>query len=167
MNDLIELCSFDKPQHQMTFFHEMFSECNIKRYQDALLNQTNLNQNLDDLKARLLSEEAIVRLNDPPAFHKSERMYPNKFSSHDKVQKNVHLNAVKTDHSDSRPTCGHCGKKGHSTERCWSKNPDMRPTKKFKVNNVSSSSSDIPNKEKVIKDAHNLVKSAMSNKSKK
>ncbi len=108
-NDLIELCSFDKPQHQMTFFHEMFSECNIKRYQDELLNQTNLNQNLDDLKARLLSEEAIVRLNDP----------------------------------------------------------DMRPTKKFKVNNVSSSSSDIPNKEKVIKEAHNLVKSAMSNKSKK
>ncbi len=93
-NDLIGLCSFDKPQHQMTFFHEMFSECNIKRYQDALLNQTNLNQNLDDLKARLLSEEAIVRLNDPPAFHKSERMYPNKVSSHDKVQKNVHLNAV-------------------------------------------------------------------------
>jgi hypothetical protein len=165
-NDLIELCSFDKPQHQMTFFHEMFSECNIKRYQDALLNQTNLNQNLDDLKARLLSEEAIVRLNDPPAFHKSERMYPNKLLSHDKVQKNVHLNAVKADHSDSRPTCEHCGKKGHSVDRCWLKNPDSRPTKKFKVNNVSSSSSAVPNKDKVIKDAHNLVKSAMSNKSK-
>jgi hypothetical protein len=25
-NDLIELCSFDKPQHQMTFFHDMFSD---------------------------------------------------------------------------------------------------------------------------------------------
>ena len=77
----------------MTFFHEMFSECNIKRYQDALLNQTNLNQNLDDLKARLLSEEAIVRLNDPPPFHKSERTFPNKFPHHDKGQKTVHLNA--------------------------------------------------------------------------
>jgi hypothetical protein len=43
----------------------------------------------------------------------------------------------------------------------------MRPTKKFKVNNVSSSSSDIPNKEKVIKDAHDLVKSAQSHKSSK
>ena len=43
----------------------------------------------------------------------------------------------------------------------------MRPTHKFKLSKVSSSSSDIPNKEKVIKDAHNLVKSAMSNKSKK
>ncbi len=26
----------------MKFFHDMFSDCNIKRYQDALLNQTNL-----------------------------------------------------------------------------------------------------------------------------
>ncbi len=94
-NDLIELCSFDKPQHQMTFFHDMFSDYshwlhyNVKRYQDALLNQTNLNQNLDDLKARLLSVEAIVRLQDPHAFHKSERMYANKFQSHDKGQNNV------------------------------------------------------------------------------
>jgi hypothetical protein len=166
-NDLIELCNFDKPQHQMTFFHDMFTDCNIKRFQDALLNQTNLNQNLDDLRARLLSEEAIVRLNDPPVFHKSERMYPHKPPPHDKVQKSVHLNAVKSDHSDSRPTCEFCGKKGHSADRCWQKNPDTRPTKKFKVNNVSSSSSDVPNKDKVIKDAHNLVKSAMNNKSKK
>jgi hypothetical protein len=97
----------------MTFFHDMFSDCNIKRYQDALLNQTNLNQNLDDLKARLLSEEAIVRLQEPPTFHRSERMYPNKFQSHDKVRKNVHLNAVKADHLDSRQglICEHCGKK--------------------------------------------------------
>ncbi len=133
----------------MTYFHEMFSECNIKRYQDALLNQTNLNQNLDDLKARLLSEEAIVCLDDPPAFHKSERMYPNKFPLHDKVQKNVHLNSVQADHSDSRPTCEHCGKKGHSIDRCWSKSPDSRPAKKSKVNNVCSSSSNVPNKDKV------------------
>jgi hypothetical protein len=168
-HDLIELCSFDKPRHLITFFHDMFSDCNVKRYQDALLNQTNLNQNLDDLKARLLSEEAIVRLNDPPAFHKSKRTYPNKYHDHEKIQKSVQLNAFKADTSDSRqvPTCERCGKRGHITDRCWSKNPDMRPTKKMKVNNVSSSRSDIPNKEKVIKDAHNLVKSALSNKSKK
>ena len=146
----------------------MFSDCNIKRYQDALLNQTNLNQNLDDLKARLLSEEAIVRLNDSPPFHKSERMYPNKFPLHEKVQKPVHLTVAKADHSDSRPTCEHCGRKGHSVDRCWQKNPDLRSAKKFKVNNVSNNSSNsISNKEKVIKDAHDLVKSAQSNKSSK
>ncbi len=94
-------------------------------------------------------------------------MYPNKFQSHDKVQKIVHLNVVKADYSDSRPTREHCGKNGHTADRCWFRNPDMRPTKKFKVNNVSSSGTDIPNKEKVIKDAHNLVKSALSSKSKK
>jgi hypothetical protein len=63
--------------------------------------------------------------------------------------------------------CEHCGKKSHTADHCWSKNPDMIPGKKFKVNNVSSSGSEVPNKEKVIKDAHNLVKSALSNKSKK
>jgi hypothetical protein len=44
----------------------------------------------------------------------------------------------------------------------------LKPAKKFKVNNVSShSSSSIPNKDKVIKDAHDLVKSAQSHKSSK
>ncbi len=61
----------------------------------------------------------------------------------------------------------HCGKLGHSEDRCWAKHPDLKnsaPFKTARVNSVSSSS-DIPNKEKVIKDAHNLVKSAQNNKS--
>jgi hypothetical protein len=36
-NDLIKLCNFNKPQHQMTFFHEFFSDYNVKIFQDALL----------------------------------------------------------------------------------------------------------------------------------
>jgi hypothetical protein len=77
------------------------------------------------------------------------------------------LNVKSSSNDHKRPTCEHCGKVGHTEDRCWAKHPDLKnsaPFKKARVNSVSSSS-DIPNKEKVIKDAHNLVKSAQNNKS--
>ncbi len=80
------------------------------------------------------------------------------------MHKNVHLNAAKADQTDSIPATvfNHCGRKGHTQNQCWTKNPSLMPTKKSK-----SIMLDIPNKDKGIKDAHNLVKSVMSNKSTK
>ncbi len=57
---------FDIPQDRMEFSHESFSECSVKLYQNVLLNQTNLNKSLDDLKARLIFDEGIVRIQETP-----------------------------------------------------------------------------------------------------
>ncbi len=65
--------------------------------------------------------------------------------------------------------CEHCGRTGHPSDRCWKKFPELKNSnvpKRPKVH-LASSSSDIPNKGKVIKDAHDLVKSAQSHKSAK
>jgi hypothetical protein len=36
---------------------------------------------------------------------------------------------------DERPVCPHCGRVGHSVERCWDKNPSLRPARPFNNNN--------------------------------
>ena len=144
-----------------------FRDCGIKEYITILDLQKHLELDFDQVKAKLLSEESIIRSKQPDRQHPSKR--PNILKEPHK-HKAVHLNSVKSSSNDQkRPTCEHCAKVGHTEDRCWAKYPDLKnsaPFKKARVNSVSSSS-DIPNKEKVIKDAHNLVKSAQNNKSTK
>ena len=142
-----------------------FRGCGIKEYETILNLQKHLGLDIDQVKAKLLSEESIIRSKQPDRQHPFKRPPILKEPLH---QKSVRLNSVRSSSNDQkRPTCEHCGKLGHTEDRCWAKHPDLKnsaPFKKARVNSVSSSS-DIPNKEKVIKDAHNLVKSAQNNKS--
>jgi len=165
LDDLMDLCRVTDAEHKMNNLKRCFRGCGIKEYETILNLQKHLGLDIDQVKAKLLSEESIMRSKQSDRQHPFKRPPILKEPHH---QKSVHLNSVKSSSNDQkRPTCEHCGKIGHTEDRCWAKHPDLKnsaPFKKARVNSVSSSS-DIPNKEKVIKDAHNLVKSAQNNKS--
>jgi hypothetical protein len=165
-NDLTELCKIVDPMHRMTYFRDCFSKCSIKEYQDALLNQKNLNQSLEQLKDRLLAEEASINLRNPGLLRPIKRPFsPNESANHERKQKPVSLNAVKPTQDDSRrATCDHCGKTGHSADKCWTAHPELRPAKGSRAY-VAAGQSESDARPKVIKDAHDLVKSAKKNKS--
>ncbi len=148
--------------HKMNNLKRCFRGCEIKEYDTILNLQKHLGLDIDQVKAKLLSVESIILSMQPDRQHPFKSPHILKEPYH---QKPVQLNSVKSSSNVHKtPTCDHWGKLGHSEDRCWAKHPDLKNS--ARVNSVSSSL-DIPNKEKVIKDARNLVKSAQTNKSNK
>ena len=167
--DLIDLCRVKDPEHIMVAFKRCFKGCQVKEFAEIISMQKHLRLSLDELKARLISEEGILKSKEPEPSHPPKRPFTPQHDRSPQLSKPVHLNAVKSSTDFKSVPCEHCGRTGHSSDRCWKKFPELKNSnvpKRPKVH-LASSSSDIPNKEKVIKDAHDLVKSAQSHKSSK
>jgi hypothetical protein len=74
----------------------MFQRRGIKEYTDILDLQKNLGLDIDQVKAKLLSEEGILRLKAPE--HQNHGEKPSTPNHH----KPVHLKSVKTNFNDQR-----------------------------------------------------------------
>jgi hypothetical protein len=96
-----------------------FRRCGIKEYDTILNLQKHLGLDIDQVKAKLLSEESIIRSKQSDRQHPFKRPHILKEPHH---QKSVQLNSVKSSSNDhKRPTCDYCGKLGNSEDRCWAK----------------------------------------------
>jgi hypothetical protein len=65
LNDLIGLCRVTDVEHKMNNLTMCFRGCRIKEYDSMLNLQKNLGLDIDQVKAKLLSEESIIRSKQP------------------------------------------------------------------------------------------------------
>jgi hypothetical protein len=88
--------------------------------------QKHLRLSLDELKARLISKEGILKSKEPEPSHPPKRPFTPQHDRSPPFGKPVHLNAAKSSTDFKSIPCEHCGRAGHPPDRCWKKFPELK-----------------------------------------
>jgi hypothetical protein len=94
--DLIDLCRVKDPEHVLVAFKRCYKGCSVKEFAQIINIQKHLRLNLDELKARLIAEESILKSKDAEPSHPPKRPFTPQHDRSPQFAKPVHLNAPKS-----------------------------------------------------------------------